>query len=113
MSTEQNTNEAQGGGSGLNDELAGTIKGKWTKFFDMSSGGREKLGACTIWIEASEREATYMFTQMFGRDPHNVTCDCCGPDYAVFEAEPEFGNSDWVVTASDIERFKGGHAFAG
>lgn len=83
----------------------------WTRFFDMSSGGSEKLGTTTIWIEESEHEATDLFEQMFGRDPHNITCACCGEDYSVYEdAAPRFGNGDWVVAAVDIERFRGGHA---
>ena len=82
----------------------------WTKFYDTSSGGREKLGACTIWIEAGEDEATVLFEQMFGRDPHNVTCSCCGPDYSVSEVPaPRFFDEDWVVTAADIKRFEDGH----
>ncbi len=81
----------------------------WTKFYDTSSGGREKLGACTIWIEADEDEATVLFEQMFGRDPHNVTCSCCGPDYSVCEvAEPKFFDDEWVVTTADIAGFKDG-----
>ncbi len=82
----------------------------WTKFYDMSSGGSEKLGAGTIWIEACESEAIDLFEQIFGRDPQNVTCPCCGPDYSIYKAEPNFQDGDWVVTSSDIERFKGGHA---
>lgn len=81
----------------------------WTKFFDMSSGGSEKLGACTIWIEASKGEAVDLFERIFDRAPYNVTCDCCGEDYSVYEAEPEIEAGDWVVTAEDIERFKAGH----
>jgi hypothetical protein len=103
------TEALNGAASALTVELAGTVKKKWTIFFDKCSGGSEKLGVCTIWIEASEREATDLFEQMFERDPHNVTCDCCGEDYFVSEAEPKFGNGDWVVTDEDIERFKGGH----
>lgn len=82
----------------------------WTKFYDMSSGGSEKLGACTIWIEAEEYEAVELFEKIFGLDPYNVTCQCCGQDYSVYEEEPDIKPGDWVVCASDIERFRGGNA---
>jgi len=81
----------------------------WTKFIDMCSGGSEKLGASTIWIEAEKGEAIDLFERIFDRDPHNVTCGCCGPDYLVYEDEPEIEAGDWVVTAEDIARFKAGH----
>ena len=80
-----------------------------TKFFDMISGGSEKLVACTIWIEASKGEAVDLIERIFDRDPYNVTCECCGPDYSIYEAEPEIAAGDWVVSAEDIARFKAGH----
>lgn len=82
----------------------------WTQFYDMSSGGSEKLGACTIWIEAGEDEACSLFEAIFERDPHNVTCSCCGPDYSVYEYETlEAKEGDWTVSADDIARFRSGH----
>ena len=82
----------------------------WTRFFDRSSGGSEKLDAGTIWIEAAADEAVDLFEQIFGRDPHNVTCTCCGPDYSIFEEEiPDIQPGQFVVTSADIERFHGGH----
>lgn len=81
----------------------------WTKIFDMSSGGSEKLGAFVIWIEAKEDEATELFEEIFGIDPYNVTCQCCGCDYSIWESEFEPDDGDWVVTKNDITRFKGGN----
>ena len=78
----------------------------WTRFFDMCSGGGEKLSSSVIWIEAEELEAISLFKQIFNRDPHNVTCNCCGEDYTVYERtfEPEPGH--FIVSRSDIEKFK-------
>ena len=59
----------------------------WTRFFDMSSGGKEKLEHTVIWIEAKERKAVWIFESMFNRSPLNVTCKCCGPDYSIDEFE--------------------------
>lgn len=55
----------------------------WTKFWDMSSGGSEKLDWKFIFIEAEHEEAQIIFQNKFGRNPNRVTCTCCGPDYSV------------------------------
>jgi hypothetical protein len=55
----------------------------WTTFWDMHSGGGQKLDWGKIYIEASEHEAVNIFQKRFDRSPYNVTCDCCGPDYSV------------------------------
>lgn len=60
-------------------------KGQWTHFWDMHSGGDQKLDWAHIFIEAPEAEAMQIFKDRFGRDPYNVTCDCCGSDYSVSE----------------------------
>lgn len=85
----------------------------YTKFFDMSSGGGEKLGACNIFIEAKEDEAVDLFKRIFGRDPYNVTCSCCGSDYSVNETDDAPDNGDWVVSREDIARFEGGYRNGG
>jgi len=59
----------------------------WTKFWDMHSGGGTKLNWEIIYIEAPEKEAIEIFMDKFGRDPFNVTCDCCGDDYSVSSEE--------------------------
>lgn len=59
----------------------------WTQFSDMHSGGGQKLQWGHVFIEAPEDEARKLFAEAFGRDPDNVTCACCGPDYAVYEDE--------------------------
>mgnify|MGYP000151949543 FL=1 len=54
----------------------------WTQFWDMYSGGRTKIGDFErIYIEAPEERAIEVFRERFGRDPNNVTCECCGEDY--------------------------------
>lgn len=61
----------------------------WTHFHDMHSGGGQKLDWGHIFIEAPESEAEIIFFNRFGRNPHKVTCTCCGPDYSVSEEEGE------------------------
>jgi len=58
---------------------------KWTRFWDMASGGNEKEKYSLIYIEAPQDEAVAMFESKFGHNPYNVTCECCGEDYAVDE----------------------------
>lgn len=59
----------------------------WTQFMDMYSGGGQKLDWPYIYIEAPEEEAIGVFVSRFGRNPHRVTCTCCGDDYSVSEDE--------------------------
>lgn len=100
------------------DELAGlahkkpsdapmtkTRSTKWTRFLDMSSGGREKLEWSTILIEAPEDEAVRIFKARFHRDPYNVTCGCCGDDYIISEHDgptEQPGFSTHIIRAEDI-----------
>lgn len=84
----------------------------WTRFYDMSSGGSEKMNASTIWIEASESDAAELFQGIFGLDPDNVTCPCCGPDYWYYESDMDADAGDWIVSAADILRFRAGAALA-
>jgi hypothetical protein len=61
---------------------------KWTRFMDMHSGGRTKIKNYNkIYIEAPEKEALVIFYNRFRRNPFNVTCDCCGGDYSISEAD--------------------------
>lgn len=60
---------------------------KWTRFYDMASGGDHKEPFDVIYIEAPEAEAERIFSERFGHDPGNITCDCCGSDYSVSEYE--------------------------
>ena len=57
----------------------------WTIFWDMHSGGGQKLDWDKIYIEAPEEEAVSIFYSKFGRSPNRVTCTCCGPDYSITE----------------------------
>lgn len=59
----------------------------WTQFWDMHSGGGQKLDWTQIYIEAPEEEATIIFYNRFGRNPQRVTCTCCGEDYSISEEE--------------------------
>lgn len=59
----------------------------WTQFWDMHSGGGQKLKWAKIYIEAPEKEAISVFYSRFGRNPHRVTCTCCGEDYSITESD--------------------------
>jgi len=89
-----------------NKELATTV---WTRFFDLSSGGGNKVGPDVIWIEAPEEKAVELFEAIFGRNPYNVTCECCGSDYAVYEDPFKPDHGDWVVSKEHIEKFESGN----
>lgn len=77
----------------------------WTRFFDMSSGGKEKTDWTIIYIELPEDEATEYFENRFGINPHNVTCSCCGIDFWVYEVdeEPIESNSTLIIRKADIK----------
>ena len=68
-----------------------------TKFFDMCSGGDAKTEFEVIFIEGDEDTATGIFQRKFGRDPYNVTCQCCGPDFAVDEYDTFEEASSYVI----------------
>ena len=60
----------------------------WTLFWDMHSGGGLKEEPYDkIYIEAPEEEAIKIFYNLFGHNPHRVSCTCCGDDYSVSESE--------------------------
>ena len=59
----------------------------WTHFWDMRSGGRQKLDWDHIYIELPEKEACEAFERLLHRDPLNTTCECCGEDYAISSDE--------------------------
>lgn len=58
----------------------------WTGFWDMHSGGGQKLKWARIYIEAPETEARVIFQNRFDRNPERVTCTCCGEDYSITES---------------------------
>lgn len=62
-------------------------KSVWTQFHDMHSGGGQKLKWARIYIEAPRSEAEIIFQNRFGRNPHRITCTCCGEDYSLSEAK--------------------------
>lgn len=79
---------------------------------DMHSGGGQKLDFSILYIEAPEDEAIGVFYNRFGRNPHRVTCTCCGPDYSVREVDDEpsefadaYGTVA-VIEAKDIEPYE-------
>lgn len=68
---------------------------KWTQFWDMHSGGDQKLDWARIYIEAPKEEAIVIFYNLFGRNPKRVTCTCCGEDYAIDESDSLEQASAW------------------
>lgn len=82
----------------------------WTHFWDMHSGGSQKVDWGHIFIEAPQAEAELVFYNRFGRNPNRVTCTCCGPDYSISESDTlEQATAynrgcAWVYTNSDGER---------
>jgi hypothetical protein len=75
---------------------------------DMHSGGGQKLSHAKILIEASEAEAEIIFQNRFGRNPHRVTCTCCGPDYSITESatlEDATGYDRGCLWSSELDRY--------
>lgn len=89
--------------------MAKKKEARWTRFMDMHSGGGTKLWLDEhgkqashfswrappenirpieyVFIEAPQAEAETIFYNRFGRNPHRVTCTCCGSDYSIDDAE--------------------------
>ncbi len=63
----------------------------------MHSGGDSKTDWDHIYVRGDIDTATEIFTRITGRDPENVTCRCCGEDYAVRE-------SDDLMSATAFQR---------
>lgn len=57
----------------------------WTHFWDMHSGGGQKLAWPHIFIEAPMEEAIQVFFHRFSRNARHVTCRTCGSDYSITE----------------------------
>lgn len=58
----------------------------WYRFSDLHSGGFAKTKYHKVYIEApDDNDAEQLFTQVMGRNPHNVTCTCCGVDYSIID----------------------------
>ena len=68
--------------------------GKYVRFYDMNSGGMAKTPYETIYIEASFTVAAQVFEEKFGRDPSNVTCECCGPDFSFYTVQSSTDECD-------------------
>jgi hypothetical protein len=79
---------------------------------DMHSGGGNKIGSYDyIYIEAPAAEAVRYFEKRFGRDPHNVTCRCCGEDFIVnehhsLEEATEFNRLRYKESVADYYKRK-------
>jgi hypothetical protein len=74
-----------------------------THFFDLHSGGGQKLEFASLWVDLPEDKAIEWFQETFDRHPHSTTCDCCGEDYAVYEQEKPNGEERIVYITSSPE----------
>lgn len=76
----------------------------WTRFMDMYSGGSQKCGADYILIEAKEEEAVEVFEKRFDRNPFDITCECCGPDFYVseYDEKPTMSADSIVIDQKEI-----------
>ena len=72
----------------------------WTHFSDMYSGGSRKTAYDEIFIQGSGSTARGIFQDRFNRDPDNVTCNCCGGDYAI--------NDDYATLEEATEYYRRG-----
>lgn len=75
----------------------------WTHFWDMHSGGGQKLDWPHIFIEAAEDDAIRAFSRLFGRNPGNITCGCCGEDYSIYTEETLREASRYVRNAAYLD----------
>lgn len=78
----------------------------WTEFFDLHSGGSAQTKYSSIFIELPKSEAIVYFTENFS-DPYNVTCECCGQDYSVYEvdeADIVDSKSTLIIRESEIKK---------
>jgi hypothetical protein len=60
---------------------------KYTCFDDMHSGGFKKTPHETVYVPLPLDQARRVFKNFFGVDSKKTTCNCCGPDFSVFETE--------------------------
>ncbi len=70
----------------------------WTVFFDMHSGGNQKLEWQVIFIEAPIARAVDIFIDEFKINPYRISCSCCGPDYSL---------SQYPTLAEACEHYRG------
>lgn len=76
---------------------------KWTKFFDLASGGSQKTKYSAIFIELPEYEAIEYFENKFGINPNNTTCECCGVDFSIYEVDkPEHSEFNKVISKDKL-----------
>jgi len=76
---------------------------KWFRFWDMSSGGYEKTDYSMIFVKAkTQDEAVRIFEMETDLNPYDVTCECCGEDFAIDEVlEEEVEKDESVLTLGD------------
>lgn len=61
----------------------------WTRFYDLHGGGGQKTDFAEVWIEAEYDEAVRIFKEKLDYDPTSSSCDCCGPDFSIYEENEE------------------------
>lgn len=70
----------------------------WVRFSDMHSGGGRKTEHDAYLIQAPSMElAVLAFEEYTGCDAYHTTCDCCGPDWAIYETDGDDVGRDTLV----------------
>lgn len=83
----------------------------WTLFWDMHSGGYLKQPPKHyIFIEAGKDEAERIFENLYSQSPHDIACDCCGENYAVYTGDTlekitEYHRTKFVSSIETLEDF--------
>ncbi len=72
---------------------------------DTASGGFDKTPHPQIFIELPEEQAIEYFERRFGQSPYNITCECCGEDYAVFSVTTtdHAGGNDLIISFEETQ----------
>ena len=73
----------------------------YTKFNDMYSGGSKKTDYEAIFIELPLEKAVEYFEEAFDLDSNNVTCECCGPDFYIYEVDAPNEKGNILVITKD------------
>jgi len=86
--------------------MAELMNSKWTLFWDMHSGGGQKLDWGYVFIEADKDKAVEIFMETFGRYPYNVSCECCGEDYSIDESDSLEESSKYHRKGKSLDEYK-------
>ena len=70
----------------------------WTRFSDCHSGGGRKTEYDAYHIQAPSEELAIVAFEAYTRlDAHHTTCDCCGPDWSIYQIDEGDAGEPWSV----------------